>query len=54
MFGTKKYQKEKSIRFKSDNERKQYFAILNYYKKQNSPAVYSKQIKNKIKTSKYK
>lgn len=52
MFGTKKYQKEKSTRFKSDNERKQYFAILNYYKKQNSPSIYSKQVKNK--TSKFK
>ncbi len=54
MFGTNKYQKEKSLRLKSDIERKKYFAILNYYKKQNFPSFYSKKIKNKNKISKYK
>ena len=33
MFGTEKYKKGKSKTFTSDNERKRFFAIRNYYSK---------------------
>lgn len=42
MFGTNKYKKIKSSRFNSDNERKRYFAIKNYYQNKNSTTIYSK------------
>ncbi len=32
MFGSKKFKEIKSRKFKSDNKRKQFFAIQNYYK----------------------
>lgn len=35
MFGTSKFKKVKQKVFKSDNERKKYFAIQNYYKSKN-------------------
>ncbi len=44
MFGTNKYKEVKTTKFKSDNERKRYFAIKNYYK--NHPtSIYSKPTK---------
>lgn len=46
MFGTNKYQKIKSTKFNSDNERKKYFAILNYYKKKKTRSIHSNSIKN--------
>lgn len=54
MFGTNKYQKIKSTRFNSDNERKKYFAIMNYYKKKDSPSIYSKSTINKSESKKRK
>lgn len=35
MFGSKKYKDTKTKVFSSDNERKRYFAIKNYYEKKN-------------------
>ena len=36
MFGNSKFKKVKTKTFKSDNERKKYFAIKNYYEKKNN------------------
>ncbi len=45
MFGTNKYKEVKTTKFKSDNERKKYFAIKNYYKNNQTTSVYSKSTK---------
>ena len=36
MFSTKKFNDTKTTKFKSDKQRKQYFAIKNYYKKKSA------------------
>lgn len=36
MFGTKKYKVQKGKKFKTDNERKRFFAIKNYYAKKSA------------------
>lgn len=46
MFGTNKYKEVKTTKFKSDNERKKYFAIKNYYKNNPSSSIYSKSTKS--------
>lgn len=38
MFGLKLFAKTKTKKFESEKERKQYFAIVGYYKKKNAPA----------------
>lgn len=47
MFGTKKYKEQKEKRFSSDNERKRFFAIKNYYSKKSKESSYTKSIKRK-------
>lgn len=39
MFGLKLFNKTKTKKFKTDKERKQYFAIQNYYKNKNSTHI---------------
>ena len=47
MFGTKKYKEGKNKIFNSDNERKKYFAIKNYYSKKNLPTSQIIKLKDK-------
>ncbi len=46
MFGTNKYKEVKTTKFKSDNERKKFFAIKNYYKNNPTTSIYSKPTKS--------
>lgn len=45
MFGAKRYKTKKTKIFSSDNERKRFFAIKNYYEKKSNPSAIV--IKNK-------
>ena len=38
MFGLKKYIKEKTKRFSTEKERRQYYAIAEYYKQKGTPS----------------
>lgn len=49
MFGSNKFKKVKTKTFKSDNERKKYFAIKNYYTQKSSSNITI--VKNKKKTN---
>lgn len=54
MFGTDKYKEVKTTKFKSDNDRKRYFAIKNYYKNNPSTSIYSKSTKQTTNRTKNK